>query len=114
MRFKLKMLSIILGIITLTSCTLLDFFKPSGSDPLLSVDTEVTAGDKNQTAEVAANKIENTAETISNVTTNVNKTDWVAFGIFSAIGWIVGWITKTPWGMWSLIKRAFKKGGSDA
>lgn len=95
--------------LSLSSCSALDLIKPS---PGLSVDTEITAGDKNQTAEVAGHKEVVTADTINKTYNTVNKRNYWDMIIFSVVGWIVGWITKTPYHMWQLIKDTFTKKGN--
>ena len=89
---------------TTASCSLWDAINPMSKG--LSVDTELTVGDKNQTvnADVAAvkNTTTNTADTIS--ITKVDNTSK-----FMVILALLGWVLPTPSSMWSSFMKYIRR-----
>lgn len=92
----------------LASCTLWDAIKPS---PGLSVDTEITAGDKNQ--QVATGAVVGTKETTHNTNTadsiqqtyqtiNESRPDYWLY-LFG----LVGWILPSPRQLWMTVRKLF-------
>lgn len=81
----------------LNSCALWDFFKPGGG---LSVDTEIVAGDKDETiaTEVVGNKdtTHNTADAITQTYNTVNEQYpwWIVLLL------ILGWTLPSPSQIW--------------
>ena len=96
-------------LLSVSGCSVWDFIKPSSG---LSVDTEIVAGDKAINTEVVNEKTttHNTADSISQVFNTINEdSNWITLGVVTILGWFVGWITKTPIGMFNLFKRAFRR-----
>lgn len=106
---RYKWISVLLMMIALSACNPLDILpKPSG----LSVDTEITAGDKNQKAEISGKKEEthNTADTINQTYTTVQKgKTWWDIYFTAIVALFIGWITRTPFNLYQDIKGIFKR-----
>ena len=87
---------LISAILTRNGCMVWDFIKPAGNG--ISVDTEVVAGDKNQSVEVNGKKdtTHNTADTIANTYQTVNEQyPWWVVALL-----ILGWVLPSPSQMW--------------
>jgi len=84
---------IFVAFLSLQSCTVWDFIKPSSG---ISVDTEIVAGDKEETiaTEVVGKKeiTTNTADAITQTYNTVNESmEWWIWVLM-----VVGWMTPTP------------------
>lgn len=77
---------------SMSACSVWDFVKPSSG---IAVETEIVAGDKNQSVEVGSTSNTNKAEAIEITNNNV---DYVVLGAFAAslITGVVGWMLPVP------------------
>lgn len=86
---------------SLAACTLWDMIQPN--KPGISVDTEITAGDKNQSINTKIGETTNNADKIN--ITNIEK----GIPFWYLILGVLGWFLPTPQEMWTRFKRRFKR-----
>jgi hypothetical protein len=98
---------LLVGTMLLSSCTLWDLIKP-GDGPALAVDTEIVAGDKNQTVETNVGETTNN-QAAEEITIENNYTDY-----WLVIIAILGWISPTPTTIWKWFTNLFFMRNKDA